>query len=115
MPSYDEYIKLTSIVNQNLVDNNLDEIVFESFDATSKNILAFPIEALLNIESDEQFLYEVYYKMLDRIIDEKSYKYYHNQLKYKKITRNDLINVIFNSDERKIKQTNILFDNGDNI
>jgi hypothetical protein len=100
------------LVNKNFSKNNLDEIVFESFETIDETILAFPIEIILNIESDKQFIYEVYYKILDRIIDKKSYKYYYNQLQNENITREDLINIIFDSNERKIKQTNIIFSDG---
>ncbi len=107
-----EYFALTDFVNQQLSKEGIEEIVFESHEAIYEDILEFPINKLLDIKDDRQFLYEAYYKILDRIIDDKSFVHYSSQLENNHVTRKKLIKILFASDERKIKQTNIIFDDG---
>ncbi len=106
----DRYDKLTSIVNNNLAEYNINSIVFENYDNLNISIYNYPLRKLLNITEDREFLYEVYYKILDRIIDINTLNHLLLKLKNKDIKREKIINNIFNSPERKKKNTNIDFD-----
>ncbi|WKT00463.1 cytochrome P450 [Gallibacterium salpingitidis] len=109
MNANEEYDKLIKIVNDNLESSDRNKIIFELFSTLSFNIYEFPYEQLLEIQDDSQFLYEVYYKILDRIIDSDSYYRLLKQLLDNKLSKEEIITLISNSKEAEIKKTNLVF------
>lgn len=109
MPNIDEYQALTTLVNKNLNTNGQKSIVFETIENISENIFAFPVSKLLSISSNADFIYEIYYKILDRMIDEHTFRYFLTLLKYNLLSREDLIKDIIKSEECKKKKTKIIF------
>ena len=105
-----EYELLTNLVNDNLRKNDCKEIIFENYEIIDFNIYKFPISLLLKIDDNKQFIYEAYYKILDRIVDDESFNRLLNQLNNNKISKEKIIRNLFNSEERRAKQTNIIRD-----
>ena len=104
------YDKLTSIVNNNLAEHNINSIVFENYENLHISIYNYPLSKLLNIAEDKEFLYECYYKILDRMIDNNNLNHLLLELENGNVSRETIINNIFNSPERKKKNTYIDFD-----
>lgn len=99
------YSLLVGLVNENLKKAGCEAIYFESYDNLSESIYKFPVQKLLEIKNDAEFVREVYFKMLDRPVDMRSYNHLVSALKKKTLSRKDVIKNVFLSDERKIKQT----------
>ena len=110
MRSNGSYDSLTEFVNSNLASNGLNTLIFERNENLTFSIYNFPYSKLLSIQNDVEFLYEAYYKILDRIVDETSLIHLSSKLRAKQITKKIVINSLFNSSERKIKKTSIDFD-----
>lgn len=110
-----EYEKLINIVNNNLEVNNYPKITFELYDNLFEDIYNLKIEKLLAINSDSYFLSEVYFKVLNRPIDTDPFNSLLSELQKNKKSRKLIIKNIFNSNERKIKKTNIIFNDGDKV
>ncbi|WP_373740492.1 hypothetical protein [Neisseria sp.] len=104
----EQYLALTEIVNRNLKTHNLDEIIFERFEGMSFNIFAYPKQILLDIQDDETFLREAYYKILDREIDKPAFNNLSSQLKEKKINKAQILDILYSSRERAIKKTQLV-------
>jgi len=104
-----EYIKLTKLVNNNLRNSSLDAIIFELEENLNESIYNFSYRRLVSIEDNEQFLYEAYYKILDRVIDMPSYEKLYSQIENHKISKEKIIKNLINSEEAKIKKTYVLF------
>ena len=109
MSYQDEYRALIEITNSNLQESGQAQIVFENPDNIFANIFALPIESLLEIESDRDFIFEVYYKVLDRTIDDSTLSYLLSLLKYKVTNRVDIIKNVASSHECKVKRTKVIF------
>ncbi len=109
MSYQDEYKALIEITNSNLQESGQAQIVFENPNNIFANIFALPIENLLEIESDREFIFEVYYKILDRAIDESTLSYLLSLLKYKVTNRVDIIKNVTNSHECEVKKTKVIF------
>ena len=109
MQHVNEYHALTEFVNTNLKQHGRQKIVFETAENISENIFQFPITKLLAIPTDSDFVYEIYYKILDRMIDEHTKKYFLTLLKYKTLSREDMIKDLVKSEERKRKKTKLIY------
>jgi len=109
MQHVNEYQALTDLVNANLQKHGRQKIVFETVENLSENIFHFPIEKLLSIPSDSDFVYEIYYKILDRMIDEHTKKYFLTLLKYKTLSREDMIKDLVKSEECIRKKTKLIY------
>ncbi|SHO80459.1 hypothetical protein MNB_SV-15-1327 [hydrothermal vent metagenome] len=105
----ERYNRLISIVNSNLSNHNINNITFENYDNLDISIYNYPLSKLLSIDDDKEFLYEVFYKILDRIIDKNTLNHLLLKLKNREIKREKIIKNIFNSQERIIKNTYIDF------
>lgn len=103
-----DYVLLQEIVNSNLRDYGLDEIHFEKYEGTTYSIFAFPKSYLLNIENNKDFLYESYYKILDRIIDQASFVNLYQQLESGRVSRLTILKSLSDSKERAIKKTKLI-------
>ncbi|MGR5220939.1 DUF4214 domain-containing protein [Vibrio parahaemolyticus] len=110
MKNNGSYDSLTEFVNSNLASNGLNTLIFERNENLTFSIYNFPCSKLLSIQNDVEFLYEAYYKILDRTIDEASLIHLSSKLKSKQITKKSVINSLFNSSERKVKKTLIDFE-----
>lgn len=108
MNTKEQYEKLTNIVNQNLLADNKEMITFETYENINFNIYEFPLERLLAISDNKQFLYEACYKILDRIIDINSYNNFIEALNSGSATKASIINNLCNSKECKRKKTKII-------
>jgi len=104
------YNRLTSIVNKNLSQQNMEEIFFENYDNLDISIYDYPLSRLLSIDNDREFLYECYYKMLDRMIDNNNLNHLLVKLGNGSVSREVIIQNIFKSPERKNKNTYIDFE-----
>ena len=108
--SKNRYNRLTSIVNKNLSEENMEEIIFENYDNLDISIYDYPLSKLLKIDDNREFLYECYYKMLDRIIDNNNLNHLLIKLENREVSREVIIQNMFKSPERKNKNTYIDFD-----
>ncbi len=107
---YNEYEKLIKIINHNFKENGLRTLVFESYTNLEETIYDFPSQKLLCIKDNTKFLYEAYYKILDRVIDDRSYLILMKQLEENRISKLKIIENLCNSEECKIKKTSIQFE-----
>ena len=104
------YILLTQYVNDNLLQKSHKEITFEYLTNLDENIHAFPIEKLMSILDDKTFIYEVYYKLLNRMIDTMRVDELLHILKNgNETTRIQIIKDVYNSKERQGKNTQLIF------
>lgn len=102
-----QYGFLVSIVNDNLKNKEIHQLVFEKYDGLYEDIFNFPIKKLLNVEDNSSFIYEAYYKILDRVVDKDSYHRFLGLLNDKKVTKDQIISTLSNSKERMLKKTNL--------
>ena len=107
MHSYD---KLTNIVNTNLQEHNIPRIHFEIYENLFESIYTFPASKLLAVESDVNFVNELYYKILNRPVDAPTLKHLLHVLNTKKTSREKLLQSIYSSEEQKVKETALIFD-----
>lgn len=107
-----QYENLINIINKNLEANGQNTITFERYENLFENIYSFPVKKLLSLKTDEIFISEVFFKMLNRPISSYDLEHYTQLLKNNKSSREKIIQSVYNSNERKSKKTNILFETG---
>jgi hypothetical protein len=105
----DIYKKLCQYTNNKLhnYDSNA-KIHFERAEGLLYSVFSYPKEKLLSINDSDEFIRECFYKILDRTVDEYNFNKYHKALQANKISRDDLINELYQSNERDIKQTGLI-------
>ena len=104
------YLLLTQYVNVNLLKVSRNQITFRFFENLNENIHAFPIEKLMNISNDRLFIYEVYYVILNRLIDNNRVdELLHILRDSNESARMQIIKDAYNSKERQVKNTKIIF------
>lgn len=81
------------------------KIHFEESKGLPYSIFNYPIDKLLEIEGVEKFIYECFFKILDRDVDEKNLNRYKKELTSGRLTKTGLIKALSNTGERKIKMT----------
>jgi len=102
------YENLCQLTADNLSkDHSLKKIHFESSIGLNYSIFDYPEKILLEIEGTEAFIYECFYKILDRNVDENNLKRYKKLINSGLLTKEQLIKEIFQSNERKIKMTGL--------
>jgi|GEM_PF-2999559 len=107
----DIYKKLCQLTQDNLHQhNNSTEIHFERAEGLSESIFFYPRNKLLEIENDEEFIRECFYKILDRPVDDAAFNSLRSALKRKRFSRQELIQTIYDSEERVKKQTKLNYE-----
>ncbi len=105
-----EYQALTKLVNLNLQNNGLDQIDFDELDNIYMDLYNISEKALLNIKDDEVFFKEVFLKLLNRHIAPEHLDSLLKRMSVNNITRKQFLVDVYNSNERKIKKTDLIFD-----
>jgi len=104
------YLLLTQYVNANLLKASRNKMTFNLFENLGENIHAFPIEKLMSIANDRLFIYEVYYVILNRLIENNKASELLRILRGgNELTRMQIIKGTYNSKERQVKNTKIIF------
>lgn len=102
------YEKLCQITIGNLQHYNSEmKIHFERPEGLCYSIFNYPVKVLLEIEGTEDFIRECFYKILDRVVDEKNLNKYLNEISSERMTREGFIKEIYQSNERAIKMTGL--------
>jgi len=102
------YEKLCEITNENFNSYNQNEnIHFETAMGLDFSIFNYPENKLLEIEETETFIYECFYKILDRVVDDENFIKYKNLLNSGQLSKKGLIKEISNSGECQIKMTGL--------
>lgn len=105
------YKKLTELVKDNIVGNENELISFELASGLKYSIFDYPVETLLSIEKNEDFIYECYFKLLDRSVDLSNFTNLLNALNNDRITREDILKNIYDSRERANINTQLNYGN----
>lgn len=92
----------------NLVQHNASsKIQFELPSCVHYSIFDYPASVLLKITDNEEFIKQVYLKLLDRGVEEPTLLTLKNKLDKSKITKQDVLKIIMDSEESKIKHTKL--------
>ena len=102
------YERLCEITVDNLhAYDPLAELHFETSKGLQYSVFNYPEEKLLEIQGVENFIYECFFKILDRDVDEMNLNRYKKALTSGKLTKKGLIKALSNTNERKIKMTGL--------
>ena len=106
----DIYKRLCQLTKDNLAQHNsTTKLHFERPDGLSASIFNYPQSELLAIEDNEVFIRECFYKILDRPVDQAAFKSLRRALKTKRLSKQEVIQTIYDSEERVKKQTKLDF------
>jgi len=83
------------------------EIHFETSKGLPSSVFNYPKDKLLEIQGVEKFIYECFFKILDRDVDKMNLDRYKKALMSGKLTKEGLITALLNTSERGIKMTGI--------
>ena len=102
------YERLCEITVDNLhAYDPLAELHFETSKGLQYSVFNYPEEKLLEIQGVENFIYECFFKILDRTVDNENLKKYIQEIDAQRISREAFITEIYNTNERKIKMTGL--------
>jgi len=102
------YERLCEITIDNLHSYDpTDKIHFETSKGLLYSIFNYPKDRLLEIQGVEEFIYECFFKILDRDVDKMNLNRYKSALISGKLTKEGLIAALLNTSERGIKMTGI--------
>jgi len=102
------YERLCEITVENLhAFDPREKIHFETPEGLPYSIFSYPKDKLLEIQGVDDFIYECFFKILDRDVDEMNLKRYKKALISGKLTKEGLIKALLNTSERGIKMTGI--------
>jgi len=104
------FSKLSEITLDNFSKYKLyheDELFLDIPESISFDIQNYPVERLLNIQDNEIFIRECYFKILDRHVDQSSFVKYLDVINTGKTTKLDLIKKLNDSYEGKIRGTGL--------
>ncbi|MCP3901391.1 MAG: hypothetical protein GY707_16930 [Desulfobacteraceae bacterium] len=102
--------RLSKLVLKNLKKNNVlspETHIFDDSKTIQYNIQNYPIELLLNIDEDEDFIRECHFKILNRYVSPLQYDSLLQKLRSKQYTRMQFIEELSNSLERKRSHTGL--------
>lgn len=103
------YKKLCKYTNNKLCSYDPNaKIHFERADGLLYSVFSYPKEKLIAIKDSDEFIRECFYKILDRTVDDYNFNKYHKALQANTISRDDLISELYQSNERDIKQTDLI-------
>jgi len=85
-------------------------IHFELPEGLPHSIFCYPVTNLLDIDGTDDFIRECFYKILDRPVDAVSFKKLTFSLRIKKLSRLEVIQEIYNLEERYKKQTDLNYE-----
>ncbi|HIM07222.1 MAG: DUF4214 domain-containing protein [Cycloclasticus sp.] len=102
----DIYSKLCGLTNEKLTEYDSElAIHFETPEGLKYTVFSYPRSALLEVKETSEFVRECFYKILDRAVDKSSYVHYCKALNSSQMSRDEMIEELVDSDERKIKKT----------
>ena len=105
-----QYNALVKLVNDNLALYNMEPIDVDLYDNVYMDLYHCSEQALLSIKDNADFIKEVFLKLLNRSIDKPHLNNLLERMNTGKLNRQMFIKDVYNSNERSIKKTDIIFD-----
>ena len=105
-----QYNALVKLVNDNLALYNMEPIDVDLYDNVYMDLYHCSEQALLSIKDNADFIKEVFLKLLNRSIDKPHLNNLLERMNTGKLNRQMFIKDVYNSNERRAKKTDIIFD-----
>ena len=105
-----QYNALVKLVNDNLALYNMEPIDVDLYDNVYMDLHHCSEQALLSIKDNADFIKEVFLKLLNRSIDKPHLNNLLERMNTGKLNRQMFIKDVYNSNERRAKKTDIIFD-----
>lgn len=105
-----QYNALVNLVNNNLAFYNMEPIDSDLYENLYMDLYHCSEKALLSIKDNADFIKEVFLKLLNRSIDKPHLNSLLERMNTGKIDRKAFIKDVYNSNERRVKNTDIVFD-----
>lgn len=105
-----QYNALVKLVNDNLALYNMEPIDVDLYDNVYMDLYHCSEQALLSIKDNADFIKEVFLKLLNRSIDKPHLNNLLERMNTGKLNRQMFIKDVYNSNERSVKKTDIIFD-----